>query len=69
MRNLDDSDWLRDVGLEGVDFVNQGAGRNAQFTVFAQQVSMANPDGETAAAAPTPPARGSARRNARGGSR
>ena len=68
MRNFDDSEWLRDVGLEGVDFVSEGAGRNAQFTVFAQQVSMANPDG-AAPAAPEPPARGNARRNARGGSR
>ena len=47
MRNIDDSEWLRAPGLEGVDFVNSGAERNAQFTVFAEQVPMESPDGET----------------------
>jgi type IV pilus assembly protein PilN len=44
MRNIDDSDWLRQPGLEGVDFVTRGAERNAQFRVFAEQVPMASPD-------------------------
>ena len=56
MRNIDDSEWLRDPGLEGVDFVTSGNERSAQFKVFAQQVSMANPEGE-APAAPAAPAR------------
>ena len=44
MRNIDDSDWLRAPGLEGVDFVTSGAERNAQFKVFAEQVSMNSDD-------------------------
>jgi type IV pilus assembly protein PilN len=49
MRNIDDSEWLRQPGLEGVDFVTRGAERNAQFRVFAEQVPMTSPDGEGAA--------------------
>jgi type IV pilus assembly protein PilN len=49
MRNIDESDWLRSPGLEGVDFVTSGAERNAQFKVFAEQVSMANADVEATA--------------------
>jgi type IV pilus assembly protein PilN len=45
MRNIDDSDWLRSPGLEGVDFVTAGTERNAQFKVFAEQVPMASADG------------------------
>ena len=37
MRNIDDSEWLRDPGLDVVQTVESG---NAQFTIFAQQVSM-----------------------------
>jgi type IV pilus assembly protein PilN len=48
MRNIDDSEWLRAPGLEGVDFVTRGAERAAQFKVFAEQVSMVTPDGEKA---------------------
>jgi type IV pilus assembly protein PilN len=40
MRNIDDSEWLRAPGLEGVDFVTAGTERNAQFKVFAEQVPM-----------------------------
>ncbi len=50
MRNIDDSEWLRGPGLEGVDFVTRGTERAAQFKVFAQQVSMVS-DGEDAPAA------------------
>ena len=46
MRNIDDSEWLRAPGLEGVDFVTAGTERNAQFSVFAEQVSMVSADGE-----------------------
>jgi len=52
MRNIDDSEWLRAPGLEGVDFVTAGTERNAQFTVFAEQVPMASPDGAIAQGAP-----------------
>ena len=48
MRNIDDSEWLREPGLDGVDFVTSGTERNAQFKVFAQQVSMVTPEGEAA---------------------
>jgi type IV pilus assembly protein PilN len=48
MRNIDDSEWLRGPGLEGVDFVTAGTERNAQFRVFADQVPMAAADGESA---------------------
>lgn len=40
MRNVDDSDWLRSPQLEVVQTVEDGAARNARFTVNAQQVSM-----------------------------
>jgi type IV pilus assembly protein PilN len=52
MRNIDDSEWLRAPGLEGVDFVTAGTERNAQFKVFAEQVSMVSADGETVEGAP-----------------
>jgi type IV pilus assembly protein PilN len=47
MRNIDESEWLRSPGLEGVDFVTRGVERAAQFKVFAEQVSMVS-DGEAA---------------------
>ena len=43
MRNIDSSQWLRDPGLDVVETVDLGPMRNAQFTVFMQQVPM---DGE-----------------------
>jgi type IV pilus assembly protein PilN len=46
MRNIDESDWLRAPGLENVEFVTSGASRNAQFKVFAEQISMVTPEGE-----------------------
>jgi type IV pilus assembly protein PilN len=46
MRNIDDSEWLRAPGLEGVDFVTTGSERAAKFKVFAQQVSMVTPEGD-----------------------
>ena len=48
MRNIDDSEWLKGPGLEGVDFVTAGTERNAQFRVFAEQVPMAGADGQPA---------------------
>jgi type IV pilus assembly protein PilN len=49
MRNIDDSEWLRAPGLEGVEFVTAGTERNAKFKVFADQISMVTPEGEGAA--------------------
>jgi type IV pilus assembly protein PilN len=46
MRNIDESEWLRSPGLEGVEFVSSGAERNAQFKVFAEQVPMVTPETE-----------------------
>jgi type IV pilus assembly protein PilN len=48
MRNIDDSEWLKGPGLDGVDFVTAGTERNAQFRVFAEQVPMAAADGQSA---------------------
>jgi type IV pilus assembly protein PilN len=49
MRNIDNSEWLRDPGLDIVEAATTGVDRNSQFKVFAQQVSMANPaEGEVA---------------------
>ena len=48
MRNIDDSEWLKGPGLEGVDFVTAGTERNAQFRVFAEQVPITAPDGTSA---------------------
>ena len=40
MRNIDGSEWMREPGLDVVETVDTGPSRNAQFTIFAQQVSM-----------------------------
>jgi type IV pilus assembly protein PilN len=52
MRNIDNSDWLRDPGLGIVEARPSGADRNSQFEVFAQQVSMVTPDGAPAEGEP-----------------
>ena len=39
MRNIDSSEWLREPGLDVVQTVDAGPAKNAQFKVFAQQVS------------------------------
>ena len=52
MRNIDGSEWLRNPGLDVVETVASGPGRNSQFRVFAQQVTMAGTeDGATQEAA------------------
>jgi type IV pilus assembly protein PilN len=48
MRNIDDSEWLRSPGLEGVEFKTAGTERSAQFAVFAEQVPMTNSEDEPA---------------------
>jgi type IV pilus assembly protein PilN len=40
MRNIDSSEWLRDPGLDVVQTVPTGPARSAQFTVFAQEISV-----------------------------
>jgi type IV pilus assembly protein PilN len=42
MRNIDGSEFLRDPGLDVVETVTSGIDRNAQFKLFAQQVSQAD---------------------------
>jgi len=39
LRNIDASEWLRDPGLDVVETVEAGPARNAQFKIFAQQMS------------------------------
>lgn len=39
MRNIADSQWLREPGLDVVETVEAGPVKNAQFKIFAQQVS------------------------------
>lgn len=46
MRNIDSSQWLRDPGLDVVETVDLGPTRNAQFTIFMQQVPMNGEDAE-----------------------
>ena len=45
MRNIDGSEWFRDPGLDVVQTVVNGAARNAEFTIFAQQVSINDEQG------------------------
>jgi type IV pilus assembly protein PilN len=40
MRNIDSSEWLRNPGLDVVETIDLGPMRNAQFTLFMQQISM-----------------------------
>jgi type IV pilus assembly protein PilN len=49
MRNIDDSDWLRNPALDIVEAVSRGVDRNSQFKLSAQQVSMVATEGESAA--------------------
>lgn len=41
MNNIDDSNWLANPGLDVVETVDRNGSRNARFTLFAQQVPMA----------------------------
>ena len=45
MRSIDDSEWLRDPGLDVVETIEDGTARNAQFTIFAQQISLNDDEG------------------------
>jgi type IV pilus assembly protein PilN len=44
MRNIDNSEWLSDPGLDVVETKEEGRARNSEFTIFATQVSHANPE-------------------------
>jgi type IV pilus assembly protein PilN len=47
MRNIDNSDYLKDPGLDVVETKTDGLDRSSQFRVFAEQVSLSgSPDGE-----------------------
>jgi type IV pilus assembly protein PilN len=46
MRNIDESEWLRNPALDIVEAVSSGLDRNSQFRMAAQQVSMETTDGE-----------------------
>lgn len=50
MRNIDDSDWLRDPALDVVETVATGVDRTAQFKLSAQQISTSGSDGSEGAA-------------------
>jgi type IV pilus assembly protein PilN len=53
MRNIEDSEWLRNPGLDVVETVAGGIDRSSQFKVFAQQVSLVGPlEGETVEGVP-----------------
>jgi type IV pilus assembly protein PilN len=53
MRNIEDSEWLRDPSLGVVETVTGGLDRSSQFNVFAQQITTSGPlDGEAAEGAP-----------------
>ena len=49
MRNIEISEWLGDPRLDVIETVDDGAVRNAAFTVFARQVSLS---GEVGASPP-----------------
>src|SRR5690554_7700711 len=42
MRNIDESPWLRNPGLDVVETRETGAQRNSRFTIFAHQVPMSD---------------------------
>ena len=48
MRNISNSDWLREPALDIVEAVSSGVDRNSRFKMSAQQVPMVTPDGEPA---------------------
>ena len=48
MRNIDSSEWLRDPGLDVVETIDRGPMRDAQFTVFMQQIAMDDEEEEVA---------------------
>jgi type IV pilus assembly protein PilN len=45
MRNVHDSDWLKDPWLDGVQYSGSGPNREGAFTLFANQVRIADENG------------------------
>ena len=54
MRNIDASEWLHDPGLDIVETIDEGAARNAQFKIFAQQI-LERPEEPALGAQASPP--------------
>ena len=53
MRNVEDSEWLKNPGLDVVETVSGGIDRSSQFKIFAQQVSLVGSlEGEAAEGVP-----------------
>ena len=53
MRNIENSEWLKNPGLDVVETVSGGIDRSSQFKVFAQTVSLAGPlEGEAVEGVP-----------------
>ena len=53
MRNVEDSEWLKNPGLDVVETVAGGIDRSSQFKIFAQQVSLVGSlEGEAAEGVP-----------------
>lgn len=46
MNNIDDSEWLKDPDLRGIDYRGTGANLEGEFTLFANQIRM-NEDEES----------------------
>jgi type IV pilus assembly protein PilN len=51
MRNIDDSAWLKNPGLDVVETDQSGPAKTANFTVFANEVSLSDDADETEEAA------------------
>lgn len=51
MRNIDDSKWLKNPGLDVVETVDSGPAKTANFTVFADEVSLSDEPDEPEVAA------------------
>jgi type IV pilus assembly protein PilN len=50
MRNIDDSEYFNEPGLDGVDFAASGPDRSAQFKLFTTQVPMTDAEAAKAGA-------------------
>jgi len=40
MRNIDDSEWLRNPQLEGIQYSGDGPDKEGDFTLFANQIRI-----------------------------
>jgi len=46
MNNVDDSEWLKEPLLEGIEYTGSGPNREGDFTLFANQVRMNEEQGD-----------------------